>query len=157
MSDANALLQRLLVGYLANAKAELDAAQYDAVAARLPAYLAAANDMVSIEVLVDRAIMRQAIHALAAGNSLEETLMFTFMLYIYKLVKGSSGHPLETGIIRQKIIGLLPWFENAADSGLIREAIGAPNAALLMSIADKTEDMAEALQTLAAGYDKFAQ
>lgn len=158
MSDAtaNALLQRLLVGYLANAKAELAADRYEDVAARLPAYLAAANDMVSIEVLVDRSIMRQAIHALAAGNSLEETLMFTFMLYIYRLARGSSGHPLERGIIRQKIIGLLPWFEAAAEKGLIREELGASNASVLMSIADETEDMVEALQTLAAGYEKFA-
>lgn len=150
------LLQRLLVGYLANSKSELDNASFERVQSQLDDYLHSASNMVSIEVLVDKSIMRQAIHSLAAGNTIEETLMFTFMLYIYRLTKNSSGHPLETGIIRQKIIGLLPLFEKAAEQGLVRSDILESNKALLMCIADKTDDMPEAISMLATGYDKYA-
>ncbi len=155
-STSKSLLQRLLVGYLVTAKSTLDDASYEKVQAILPGYLQLANDMVTIEILADKAIVQQAIQALAAGNTVEETLMYTYMLYIYLLTHKSTGHPLEMGIIRQKIIGLLPRFENAAALGLLREDIYSSNAALLMSIADKTEQMAEALDTLAAGYAKYS-
>jgi hypothetical protein len=155
-STSSALLQRLFVGYLANCKAELDDTQFSHVQTLLQDYLHCASNMVSIEVLMDRSIMRQAIHSLAANNTVEETVMFTFMLYIYRLTKGSSGHPLETGIIRQKIIGLLPWFEKAGEKNFIREETLASNIALLTSIADKTDEMPEALAMLASGYEKYA-
>lgn len=158
MSDsANpSLLQRLLVGYLVTAKTELDAAHYEAVKEHLPGYLAVANEMVTIEVLADRSLLRHAIHAMAAGNSVEETLMYTFMLHIYCLTRNSTRHPLEMGIIRQKIVGLLPVFAKARDKGLIRGSVYDTNEALMMSIADKTDDMNEALETLAAGYARYA-
>ena len=79
-----------------------------------------ANEMVTIEVLADKSIMRHAIHSMAAENSVEETLMYTFMLHIFQLTHNSSRHPLEMGIIRQKIIGLLPIFAKARDKNLIR-------------------------------------
>lgn len=158
MSDTTqaSLLQQLLVGYLVTAKTELDDAGYEKVKALLPGYIAVANEMVTIEVLADRSLLRHAIHALAAGQCIEETLMYTFMLYIYRLAKNSTGHPLEMGIIRQKIIGLLPVFAKVRDKGMIRPEIYDTNEALMMSIADKTDEMAEALDTLAAGYAKFA-
>ena len=159
MSDANSasLLQRLLVGYLVTAKTELDDAGYEKVKDLLPGYIAVANEMVTIEVLADRSLLRHAIHAMAADHSVEETLMYTFMLHIYSLTHNSSKHPLEMGIIRQKIIALMPVFAKARDKGLIREAVFSSNEALMMSIANKTDDMAEALDTLAAGYQKYAE
>lgn len=158
MSDtpAASLLQRLLVGYLVAAKTELDDAQYEKVKALLPGYIAVANEMVTIEVLADRSIMRHAIHSMAADNSVEETLMYTFMLHIYQLTHRSTKHPLEMGIIRQKIIGLLPIFAKARDKGLIREDVFSSNEALMMSIADKTDDMPQALDMLATGYNRYA-
>ena len=151
------LLQRLLVGYLVTAKTELDDAGYDTVKDLLPGYIAVANEMVTIEVLTDRSLLRHAIHAMAAGHSVEETLMYTFMLHIYCLTHNSTKHPLEMGIIRQKIIALLPIFAKARDKGLIRETVFSTNEALMMSIANKTDDMAEALDTLAVGYQKYAE
>ncbi|HQQ62664.1 MAG TPA: hypothetical protein PLF22_03735 [Pseudomonadales bacterium] len=149
-------LQRLLVGYLVTAKTELDDATYQNVYALLPGYLAVANEMVSIEVLADRSMLRHAIHSLAAGNSVEETLMYTFMLNIYQLTNKSTRHPLEMGIIRQRIIALLPIFAKARDKGHIRHEVYASNEALMMSIADKTDDMEEALAMLANGYARYA-
>lgn len=158
MSDnaSASLLQRLLVGYMVTAKTELEDAGYEKVKALLPGYIAVANEMVTIEVLADRSLLRHAVHAMAAGHSVEETLMYTFMLHIYQLTHKSTGHPLEMGIIRQKIVGLLPVFAKARDKGMIRDDVYATNEALMMSIADKTEDMAEALDTLAAGYARYA-
>lgn len=158
MSDTShdSLLQRLLVGYLITAKTELDDAGYEQVKAILPGYIAVANEMVTIDVLADRSLLRQAIHAMAAGHNVEETLMYTFALYIYTLTHKSTGHPLEMGIIRQKIIGLLSVFAKARDKGLIRADVYNSNEALVMSIADKTDDMVDALNTLAAGYEKYA-
>lgn len=158
MSDTSPTshLQRLLVGYLVAAKTELADAQYEKVKALLPGYIAVANEMVTIEVLVDKGIMRHAIHSMAADNSVEETLMYTFMLHIYQLTHASTKHPLEMGIIRQKIIGLLPIFAKARDKGLIRADVFSSNEALMMSIADKTDDMPQALDMLAAGYNRYA-
>src|SRR6478735_4126702 len=158
MSDTSSPshLQRLLVGYLVAAKTELDDAQYEKVKALLPGYIAVANEMVAIEVLTDKSILRHAIHSMAADNSVEETLMYTFMLHIYQLTHNSTKHPLEMGIIRQKIIGLLPIFAKARDKGLIREDVFASNEALVMSIADKTDDMPQALDIRATGYHRYA-
>lgn len=158
MSDTStaSYLQRLLVGYLVAAKTELDDTQYETVKAVLPGYIAVANEMVTIEVLADKSIMRHAIHSMAANNSVEETLMYTFMLHIYQLTHNSTKHPLEMGIIRQKIIGLLPIFAKARDKGMIREDVFSSNEALMMSIADKTDDMPEALDMLATGYQRYA-
>lgn len=150
-------LQRLLVGYLVAAKTELDDAQYEQVKALLPGYLAVANEMATIEVLAEKSIMRNAVHSLAAGNSVEETLMFTFMLDIYRLIRSGTRHPLEMGIVRQRIIGLLPVFAKARDKGLIRDDVYSSNEALMMSIADKTDDMPHALDMLASGYARYAE
>ena len=155
-ADTTSLLQRLLVGYLVAAKTELDEASYQRVYALLPGYIAVANEMVSAEVLADRAMLRHAVHSLAAGNSVEETLMFTFLLDIYRLMKAGTRHPLELGVIRQRITGLLPVFGRARDKGLIREEMYLSNEALVMKIADKAPDMEEALAMLGAGYEKYA-
>ncbi len=156
-SASPAHLQQLLIGYLVAAKTSLDETQYEAVKAQLPGYIALANEMVKMEVLADRSIMQQAIHALASGNSVEETLMYTFMLHIYLLLRNGTRHPLEMGIIRQNIIGLLPVFDRARGKGLLRETVYESNASLLMSIADKTDDMEEAIGILAAGYQRYAE
>lgn len=160
MTDATSThshLQRLLVGYLVAAKTELDDATYQQVYALLPGYLAVANEMVAIEVLADRGMLRHAIHSLAAGNSVEETLMYTFMLNIYQLTNKSTRHPLEMGIIRQRIIALLPIFAKARDKGHIRADVFASNEAMMMAIADKSDEMEHVLAMLASGYSRYAE
>lgn len=151
------LLNKLAVAYAHRASTDLTAEQAELAIPKLPVFLAQANNMVSLEVLVDPAIVGQAVQSLGAGNSIEETLMFTFMLYVARLLKQSSGHPLEVGIIRQKIIGIVPMFEQAASNELIRDEIYQSNASLMMAIADKTEDAENALQTLLAGYERFSK
>lgn len=155
-TSSTAHLQQLLVGYLVAAKTSLDETQYETVKGLLPGYIALANEMVTLDVLADRSIMQQAVHAMAAGNSVEETLMYTFMLHIYLLMRNGTRHPLEMGIIRQKIIGLLPVFNRAREKQLIRDDVFTSNESLLMSIADKTDDMEEAVNILAAGYQRFS-
>lgn len=149
-------LKSLLTGYLAVAKSELDDEDFNALQAdRLPKYIGLVHEAVPIEALLDKSLVKHAIHSLAADNSVEETIMFTFMLSIYKLTSEGSGHPLEMGIIRQKINGILPVFERAKESGLIREELFSSNADLLLSVADQSEEMQAALQMLAAGYNKY--
>ena len=155
MTDVS-LLQRLLVGYLANAKSTLDDDSYQKIYPLLPGYIAVANEMVTLEVLADKPMMRHAIASLASGNSVEETLMYTFMFDILRLVRSGTRHPLEMGIIRQRIIGLLPVFAKARDNGLIRADVFDANEALMMSIADKTDEMPQALAMLETGYEKYS-
>lgn len=155
--DTTALLNKLAQAYAHQAATELETSAAERAIPQIPVFLGQANNMVSLEVLVDPAIVRQAIQSLGAGNNVEETLMFTFMLYIARLLQKSSGHPLEVGIIRQKIIGMVPMFEQAAQKQLIREEMYSSNAAMLMAIADKTEDAESALQTLLAGYERFSK
>ena len=71
------------------------------------------------------------------------------------MTPAGTRHPLEMGIIRQRIIGLLPVFGRARDKGLIRDEMFASNEALMMKIADKTDDMEEALALLGAGYMRY--
>lgn len=151
------LLNKLAVAYAHRASTDLSPEQAEIVIPTLPVFLGQANNMVSLDVLVDPAIVGQAVQSLGAGNSVEETLMFTFMLYVARLLRQSSGHPLEVGIIRQKIIGIVPMFEQAAANGLIRDEIYQSNASLMMAIADKTEDAESALHTLLAGYERFSK
>lgn len=155
--DTEALLPRVLVAYSVVAKTEMTEVAAAVVTPQLPIFLKQANDMVSLEVLLDPVIVRQALHALSEDNTVEESLMFTFMLYIARLLKASSGHPLEVGIIRQKIIGMVPMFEAATARGLLRQDVFDSNAALLLAIADKTEDAEAALTTLLAGYEHYSK
>lgn len=46
--------------------------------------------VIKVEVLADRSIMQQAVHSLAAGNNIEETLMYTLMLRIYVLLRNGA-------------------------------------------------------------------
>jgi hypothetical protein len=156
-SNNRAQLNSLLAGYLAVAKSELTDEAFANIQPELLAnYISLVHEAVPIESLLDKSLVKQAIHSLAANNSVEETLMFSFMLHIYKLYSEGSGHPLETGIIRQQINGILPVFENAKNKSLIRAELFSSNAQLLGSIADRTAELPAALETLAAGYRKYA-
>jgi len=53
-------------------------------------------------------------------------------------------------------VAALPVFNRAREKGFIRDDVFSSNESLLMSIADKTEDMEEAVTILAAGYQRFA-
>lgn len=150
-------LKSLLIAYIAVAKSELDEQAFDRLqGGQLPKYITLAQEAVPFEMLLDKNLVKHAVHSLASDNSVEETIMFSFMLSIYKLTTGGSGHPLEMGIIRQKITGILPVFEKARDKGLIRKELFSSNATLLLSIAEQSEDMQNALSMLAAGYDKYS-
>lgn len=153
-------LRSLLVGYLGIAKSDMEAgklddAAFERITQALPAYLYAVVEAVALDSLVDKRLIRHAIASLAADNTNEETVMCTFMFYIYKLVSQGSRHPLEMGIVRQKVNGVLPILENAMNSGLIRAEVFESNASLLMSIADQREDMGEAMAILESGYIKY--
>lgn len=154
---SQAHLKSLLVGYLAVAKSELNDEQFASVQTSLPQYIGLVHEAMSLEALLDKSLVKQAVHSLAEGNSVEETIMYSFMLYVFTLADKSTGHPLEMGIIRQKIVGILPIFEKAKERGVIRDAVFESNESLLMSIADKTDDMPEALGLLRAGYSKYSE
>ena len=151
------ILQQLLVAYLAMGKSEFSDEQLAALqTGPLPRYLGLVSEVAPLEALVDKSLIRHALHSLAAGNSAEETVMYSFMLYVYTLLKSGKVHPLEMGIIRQKINGLLPIFESAKQQQLIRTEVFEYNAALLQAIADQTNEASHAIGILAAGYSKYA-
>lgn len=151
-------LKSLLIAYMAVAKSELDEQAFQRLQGDLLLrYISLAQEALPIEMLVDKNLVRHVVHSLVANNSVEETIMFSFMLSIYKLTTDGSGHPLEVGIVRQNINGLLPVFEKARDRGLIREDLFSTNAALLLSIADQSEEMQNALSLLAAGYERYGE
>lgn len=149
-------LKSLLVAYLAVAKSELDEQGFSRLQeGQLPRYIALVQEVLPFDMLSDKSIIKHAVCSLAGDDSVEETIMFSFMLSIYKLTTGGSGHPLEMGIIRQKINGILPAFATARDNSLIREDLFVSNEALLLSIADQSKDMQNSLSILASAYKKY--
>lgn len=106
--------------------------------------------------LIDTIIARHAIEQLEANNTPEQAAMHCFVLYIYRLCALSSQHPLEEGIIKQRIINILPMFEHAMNQGAIELSVYDKNADALAIIANQTSDMPVLLQALTEEYQRLA-
>jgi hypothetical protein len=149
-------LNVLLVSYIATAKDFLDEASFAAIdIPRLQKFCALIAECMSVEHLTDTTLARHGIEQLQE-NSVEEAVMHVFLLAIYCLsIEGS--HPLERGLIRQKIIGILPIFEQAVNKGLIKPEIYDRNADALLHIANNSDEIGAIHEALAKEYLRLAK
>lgn len=149
-------LKALLISYLATAKAMLSDEDFDNFdITQLQSFCALITECLNIEHLLDQTLAKHGIEQLK-NNSLEEAVMHVFLLAIYRLSVEGTNHPLERGIIRQKIIGILPIFEKAVNNGLISTTIYDRNADALMHIADNTDEIGAIHEALAKEYLRLA-
>jgi len=149
-------LQRIAITLIALAKSELSDEQFERLPiAHVQTFVQMFSEAVPFEHLGDITLLRHTNQQLIAGNSIEETLMHVFTLSIFRLCNEGSNHPLERGIIRQKIIGILPRFEHAYQLQKIRPEIYDRNADALAHIADDTPEVQSILTALSAEYSRF--
>ena len=149
-------LKPLLINYIGIAKAELSDDAFNKLAIpQLQRYVFLLAECVPVEYLVDKALIRHGIHGLVQGWSIEQTVMHVFLLYVYKLYDRSSRHPLEKGVIRQQILGVLPIFEAATQNGLMALEAYDRNADALAHIADDTDELPALFEALGAEYERY--
>jgi hypothetical protein len=149
-------LQTILINYIASAKGLLSDEQFATLDIKnLQRFCGLLSECISFEHLTDPTLARHGILQLQQYNT-EEAVMHVFLLYIYKLSVEGTNHPLERGIIRQKIIGILPIFERAAAAGLIRLEAYDKNADALAIIADNSDDIGLVHTALANEYLRLA-
>jgi hypothetical protein len=150
-------LEKLITGYLANAREYLTE---DNIAefypGRLDSYLRLSVEAIPVEHLADINLIRHAIHKLDEYSTPEETMLHTFLLYMHKLCIESSKHPLEQGIIKQKVHTTLPHFKRYFDQGLIPRNDFERNVDALMHMAEQTAELTEILSALNQEYTKYA-
>lgn len=150
-------LRQLLVVYVATGKerlAESDFAALDLHA--LQSYISKAHEAIPFERLMDRNLMLHALEKLSAGHTVEETLLHVFLLYIYLQNAEGSAHPLERGILKQKIQALIPIFARATEQGRIREEQFERNADALLHFAAQSEEVPELMLALQEEYERLS-
>lgn len=149
-------LQQVAIAMIAMAKAELTDEAFSRL--HIPGiqqFVLLMAEATPVNHLTDTTLLRHALHQLANGTAVEETVMHVFTLSIYRMAAEGSNHPLERGIIRQKIIGILPIFESALNQGLITVENYDRNADALAHIAEDSEEKPVILQALAAEYARL--
>lgn len=146
-------LQQILIAYIGLAKAELSDEQFDRLdIPSLQRYVSLLAEALPFEYLLNPILSRHGIEKLISEHKAEEAVMHVFILYIFHKTAEGSSHPLERGIIRQQILGILPIFEGAVSKGLIRTDIYDKNADALSHIADSSGDVPEILEALSCEY-----
>ncbi|NRB38298.1 MAG: hypothetical protein HRU20_07480 [Pseudomonadales bacterium] len=146
-------LQQILVAYIALAKSELSDDEFNKIDIKqLQRFLAILAEALPLEYLIDPVLIRHGLEILVAGRAPEEAVMHVFVLYIYRKISEGSNHPLEVGIIRQQILGILPMFETALNNGAIATQSYDKNADALVHIADSTGDVPEIIEALSYEY-----
>lgn len=152
-----ALLNNLAIAVIGIAKKHYSEAQFQQL--NIPALqksLQLITECVPMEYCVDPLLLHHIADNHIQQHSSEETVMHSFLLYIYRLVSEGSQHPLERGIIKQKINGILPIFETGFNQGVIRADIYDKNADALAAIADNSADVPELLEALGAEYRRLS-
>lgn len=152
-----ALLNNLAIAIIGIAKTQYTDEQFQQLSIpNLQQAVRLISECVPMEYLVDQRILHHTADHLIQGFSTEETVMHIFTLYIYRLVSEGSQHPLERGIVKQKINGILPVFETGFNKELIRAEIYDRNADALACIADNDPDMMELIEALGVEYRRLA-
>ena len=146
--DTEKLKQQLLIGFLAVAKHELSDEDFNAVQSNLTRTVGLALEIIPLESLTDPDLIRGIIRSLHQGRTIEDTLFRAFSFHIAKLISNSSKHPLEIGIIKQKISGVLPIFEGAVETNKISKALYERLAPPLTQVTNRNESIEAALQIL---------
>lgn len=149
--DIEKTQQMLLATYVALSHSQ----QSSIDIAKLQQFLNQALEAVRVEHLADKTIALHSIEQLQQ-HSVEQSLMHVFLLSSYLLAKNASAHPLEQGIIKQKINGLLPVFERATQKGLITTDCFNKNADALLHISENTVEKDAILKALANEYTRLA-
>ena len=150
-------LDALLVGYLANAKDLLSEEQINAIyPGKLNTFLQLILETVPITELTDKNLIQHTLHDLGNELSVEETILHIFLLYMFKLVFFGGNHPLERGIIKQHINGMLPSFKLAFDKKLIQQESFERNVDALLHIAESTVEHLEIIEALKIEYYRYS-
>ena len=150
-------LQSLLIAYVATAKSELSTLDFQKIELnRLRNHLILLLECVPLSVLLNKVMIRHSLQQHIKGASSEENIMHSFVLYIFQLIQTGSNHPLERGIIRQKIQGILPVFAAASQRGLMVMETFEKNADALLQLADNRVENPALLAALAEEYNRYA-
>lgn len=146
-------LQQILVAYIGLAKSELSDDEFNKIdISRLQHFVSMLAEALALEYMLDPILIRHGIEELIRSQKAEQATMTVFILYIYRKVSEGSNHPLEVGIIRQQILGILPVFETALNRGLISPECYDKNADALSHIADSSSEVPEIIEALSAEY-----
>ncbi|MCY4044640.1 MAG: hypothetical protein OXE99_06140 [Cellvibrionales bacterium] len=131
---------QLAIAIIGKAKTSLPDSEFEQIAIkRIPPLVPLLAESIAIEHLLDPLMLQHTIEGLVKHESQETLLMRLFTLSIFKYYSEGSQHPLEKGIIRQKILSILPYFEKAANQGKIPLAVYDKNADALAHFADDTD------------------
>lgn len=150
-------LDILLTGYIAIARAEFDSEEMGGLSTdKIRNHIIFSMEFLNAEDLLDKTLIRHGLHQLAE-NSVEEAVIHTFILHIYKLVMNGSDHPLERGIIKQKVEAVIPRFVQAHQQGKIRQEVLDKNIDALLHIIDYTDERTAILEALGNEYQKFVE
>lgn len=151
-------LKKLLMGYLLIAKRDYPEDVFEQLqAGRLQHYITLVNEVVPIEHLVDRGLINHALNDLASGRSDEEVIVHAFALSVYKMMSPTKLHPLELGIIKQQVAGVIPLFERGVDEQVVDLAWFEQYAKPLMAIvAGDDAKTAQLLANLAQDYQSMS-
>jgi len=156
MQDYKAQLQSLLLNYLSIAHDQLGQKATENLGVnKFQRLLILMAETIELEYLMDKTIIHHALEQLQQSQKPEQAAMHCFVLYIYKLCITSSKHPLEEGVIKQKIINILPMFEKAVNQGLIDIENYDKNADALAHIADNSAEVPAILQALTQEYQRL--
>ena len=132
--------KQLAIAIIGKAKATLPAAEFDQIdIATIQPLMPLLSESIAIEHLLDPLIMQHIIEGLVKKETPETILIRIFTLSIFKYYSEGSQHPLEKGIIRQKVLSILPYLEKAANQGKIPFVIYDKNADALAHFADDTD------------------
>ncbi len=146
-------LQQILVAYIALAKTELSQEQFEKIDIPcLQRFVSMLAEALPLEYMLDPILIRHGLEAIVSSQKAEQATMSVFILYIYRKVSEGSNHPLEVGIIRQQILGILPVFESALNQGLISTECYDKNADALSHIADSSSEVPEIIEALSVEY-----
>jgi hypothetical protein len=149
-------LQHLAIAMIGIAKAELNEQDFQQLSIPgIQQFVRLYTEAVPVNHLGDATLLRHGLYQLHEGKSAEEAVMHVFTLSIYRLSAEGSNHPLERGIIRQKIIGILPIFENAVNQALITLENYDRNADALAKIAEQSPETPDILAALSAEYARL--
>lgn len=155
-SASSSLLQNMAIAAISLAKTHYSDQQFALLdIPRLQQTLRLVSECVPYNYATDPLLLHHISDCLINGYSNEETIMHVFLLYIYRLVDEGSQHPLERGIIKQKINGILPIFETGFNQGVIRAELYDKNADALAAIADNSADVPELISALGTEYRRL--
>ncbi len=147
----------LAVALLATAKDTLDEDGFNTIdIKKLTNAIPLFAESVPFEHLMQKPFLLHIVHGLKDDWTQQQLLMHVFLLSIFRRYDEGSKHPLEKGVLRQKILSLLPLFEKAMQEGCIPVEDYDKNADALAHFADESAEiqaLSEALRAELHRYD----